>query len=826
MAEVDEKEIATDRDTDLPIPDILPVLPLKDVVVFPYIILPLSVSREKSINAVDAALAEQRIIMLVAQKDGQNDTPRPDELFSVGTVAAIMRMLKLPDGRIRLLVQGLTRARIDSVLAEDPYIKAKITRLEEPHTPDELPPEHEALLRSVKQNLEKSVSLGKNISPEVMVIAGNLDDPARLADLAASNLDLKLEDAQNVLESTNPIERLRLVNDSLAKEITVLTMQQEISSQARGEMDKSQREYYLRQQLRAIQQELGEGEEISEELDAYRKIIADKKIPQEAASEIEKQIKRLERSHPDSAETAIIRTYLDWMTGLPWSVLSEDSKDIERARKILDEDHYDIEKVKERILEFLAVHALKQSLKGPILCFVGPPGVGKTSLGRSIARALDRKFVRLSLGGVRDEAEIRGHRRTYVGAMPGRIIQGIHQAATSNPVFMMDEIDKIGADYRGDPSAALLEVFDPEQNFSFRDHYLSVPYDLSKVLFIATANVLDPIQPAFLDRMEVIRLSGYTLEEKKAIARRHLIPKQMEENGVTEANIEFVDSGIDKVIDAYTREAGLRNLEREIGAICRKVAVTVAKGKARRYRISGVAVEKMLGPVKHFRDEQLKEDQVGVSTGLAWTSVGGDILFVEALAVRGKGGLRLTGQLGEVMKESAQAAMSYARAHGAELLIPPDYFENHDVHVHVPEGAIPKDGPSAGITIATAMISAFTQRKIRRDVAMTGEITLRGEVLPIGGVKEKVLAARAAKITTIVLPKMNRRDVSQISPRILHGLTFRYVENMEEVLAIGLLPVDPAGPKPAEKPGEPPAPGREIPVTAPRSRRAPPAPRV
>ncbi len=826
MAELEEKEVAgPERETDLPIPDILAVLPLKDVVVFPYIILPLSVSREKSINAVDAALAEQRIIMLVAQRDGQNDTPRPEDLYPVGTVAAIMRMLKLPDGRIRLLVQGLSRARIDSVLAEEPYIKAKITRLEEAATAEELPPEHEALLRSVKQNLEKSVSLGKNISPEVMVIAGNLDDPARLADLAASNLDLKLEDAQKILESTDPIERLRIVNESLAKEITVLTMQQEISTQARGEMDKSQREYYLRQQLRAIQQELGEGEEISEELEGYRRVITEKKIPQEASTEIEKQIKRLERSHPDSAETAIIRTYLDWMTGLPWSVVSEDSKDIDRARRILDEDHYDIERVKERILEFLAVHALKQSLKGPILCFVGPPGVGKTSLGRSIARALDRKFVRLSLGGVRDEAEIRGHRRTYVGAMPGRIIQGIHQAATSNPVFMLDEIDKIGADYRGDPSAALLEVLDPEQNNSFRDHYLTVPYDLSKVLFIATANVLDPIQPAFLDRMEVIRLSGYTLEEKRAIARRHLIPKQMEENGITETNVEFTDSGIVKVIEAYTREAGLRNLEREIGALCRKVAVSVAKGKERRYRISGSSVEKMLGPVKHFRDELLKKDEVGVATGLAWTSVGGDILFVEALAIRGKGGLRLTGQLGDVMKESAQAAMSYARAHAADLQIPSDFFESRDVHVHVPEGAIPKDGPSAGITIATAMISAFTQRRVRRDVAMTGEITLRGEVLPIGGVKEKVLAARAAKITTVVLPRLNRRDVAQISARILHGTTFRYVDSMDEVLAIALLPADAGTAAEPTAEGKPAATAREIPV-APARRRVPPTPRA
>jgi len=821
MAETEEKEIVTERDSELAIPDILPVLPLKDVVVFPFIILPLSVSREKSISAVDAALAEQRIIMLVAQKDAQNETPRSEDLYGVGTVAAIMRMLKLPDGRIRLLVQGLSRARIDSYLAEEPHLKAKITQLEEPATLEELPPEHEALLRSVKQNLEKSVSLGKNISPEVMVIAANLDDPARLADLSASNLDLKLEDAQKILESTNPIERLRLVNESLTKEITVLTMQQEISSQARGEMDKSQREYYLRQQLRAIQQELGEGEEISEELAHYRKLIGEKRIPQESAGEIEKQIKRLERSHPDSAETAIIRTYLDWMTGLPWGMLSDDSEDIARARQILDEDHYDIEKVKERILEYLAVHALKKSLKGPILCFVGPPGVGKTSLGRSVARALDRKFVRMSLGGVRDEAEIRGHRRTYVGAMPGRIIQGIHQAGTSNPVFMLDEIDKIGADYRGDPSSALLEVLDPEQNFSFRDHYLNIPYDLSRVLFIATANILDPIQPAFLDRMEVIRLSGYTLEEKKAIARRHLVPKQLEENGITEANVEFSEAGLSKIIEGYTREAGLRNLEREIGSICRKVAVSVAKGKTRRYRITGASVEKMLGPVKHFADELLKKDQVGVATGLAWTSVGGDVLFVEALAVRGKGNLRLTGQLGEIMKESAQAAMSYARAHAAELGIPEDFFETHDVHVHVPEGSIPKDGPSAGITMAAAMISAFTHRLARRDVAMTGEITLRGEVLPVGGVKEKVLAARQAKITTLILPKLNRRDVTQISSRILHGIRFEYVDNVDEVLQIALLP-EASQSREERSGGQAAAPAREIPVASNRGKAAEP----
>src|SRR5713101_1761374 len=579
MAEVEEKEIVTERDQELPIPDILPVLPLKDVVVFPFIILPLSVSREKSILAVDAALAEQRIIMLIAQKDASNETPHPDDLYTVGTVVAIMRMLKLPDGRIRLLVQGLTRARVDSFLAEEPYLKAKITRLEEKEIPKELPPEHEALLRSVKQNLEKSVSLGKNISPEVMVIAANLDDPARLADLSASNLDLKLEEAQKILESVDPIDRLRHVNESLAKEITVLTMQQEISTQARGEMDRSQREYYLRQQLRAIQQELGEGEEINEELAHYRQLITERKIPGEAATEIEKQIKRLERSHPDSAETAIIRTYLDWMTGLPWGVLSSDSEDIDRARQILDEDHYDIEKVKERILEFLAVHALKKTLKGPILCFVGPPGVGKTSLGRSIARALDRKFVRLSLGGMHDEAEIRGHRRTYIGALPGQIIQHLKSVEVKDPVFMLDEIDKLGRDFRGDPASALLETLDPEQNNTFRDNYLDQPFDLSKVLFICTANQLDTIPGPLVDRMEIIELTGYTEEEKVNIAIRHLISKQTEEHGIKSPDqIEFTRELLAHCIRYYTREAGVRSLERELATVCRKRARKIAEG--------------------------------------------------------------------------------------------------------------------------------------------------------------------------------------------------------------------------------------------------------
>jgi ATP-dependent Lon protease len=790
------------KEEAIKIPDVLPVLPLKDLVIFPFIIVPLSVSREKSINAVDQALAENRVIMLTAQKDFQNEDPGEEDLYRVGTVAIIMRMLKLPDGRIRILVQGLSRARVDYFIQTAPFFKAKITRIEEPVAKDR-GLEVEALIRAVKQNLDRAVSLGKNISPEVMVIAANLDDPARLTDLAASNLDLKLEEAQGILETIDPLERLKKVNDLLTREINLLTMQQEISSAAQGEMNKSQREYFLRQQMKAIQSELGEGEDVAEEVENYRKKIEEKMIPPESREEIEKQIKRLERSHPDSAETSIIRTYLDWMTGLPWGVMSADNHDLTRARGVLDEDHYDLEKIKERILEYLAVRKLRGTkMKGPILCFVGPPGVGKTSLGRSIARALDRKFVRISLGGVRDEAEIRGHRRTYVGALPGRIIQGINQAQTGNPVFMLDEVDKIGADYRGDPSSALLEVLDPEQNFSFRDHYLGVAYDLSNVMFIVTANVLDTIQPAFLDRMEVIRLSGYTDEEKLMIAKQHIIPKQMEENGISDVPVVWTDSGITKVIAGYTKEAGLRNMEREIGTICRKIAVTVAEGKPQeQYRITETNVDKYLGPMKHFAEELLERDQVGVATGLAWTAVGGDILFIEVTAVRGKGKLSLTGQLGDVMKESAQAALTYARAHADENGIPPDYFDTHDIHIHVPAGAIPKDGPSAGITITSAIISVLTGRPVKRNVAMTGEVTLRGDVLPIGGVKEKVLAARAAKINTVILPKLNERDLVDVPEPIKRDMQFYFVEHVEDVLTIALLPASAAEQKTTERQG-------------------------
>ncbi len=597
---------------------------------------------------------------------------------------------------------------------------------------------------------------------------------------------MKTEDAQRVLETLPATDRIRLVHELLQREIALLEMQNEISSQVRGEMDRSQREYFLRQQLKAIQQELGEADDLDHDIEEYRSRLEHLEVPDEARDEITKQLRRLSSMHSDSAEATVIRTWLDWMTTLPWARLSEDNLDIARARGTLNEDHYDLETVKDRILEFLAVRQLKPEGKGPILCFVGPPGVGKTSLGRSIARALDRKFVRLSLGGVRDEAEVRGHRRTYVGALPGRIVQGIHQAGTSNPVFMLDEIDKVGADVRGDPSSALLEVLDPEQNNTFQDHYLGVVYDLSRVLFIATANVTETIQPPFLDRMEVIRLSGYTEEEKLEIARRHLIPKQLEENGVADRGLSFTTPALRLLVDGYTREAGLRNLERQIASVCRKVAVQVAEGKAPLQRVTPTSVERLLGPRTFLPEDRLREEKVGVATGLAWTPYGGDLLHVEALAIRGKDSFRLTGSLGDVMKESAQAAVSYARAHAEELGIPEEWFDKHTLHVHVPAGAIPKDGPSAGVTLLTAIVSAATNRPVRHDLALSGEITLRGEVLPVGGVKEKVLAALRAGVEEIVLPKSNQRDLHELPANARRKASIHFVERVDEVLRLAL----------------------------------------
>jgi ATP-dependent Lon protease len=781
---------ARTTDEQVQIPAELAVLPLRDMVLYPFIIAPLSVAREMSIQAVDHALAEHRMILLVAQKDKDEEEPGEADLFRVGTVAVIMRMLKLPDERIRVLVQGVCRARVAAFTAARPFLRARVERLSDhPYDPSSV--EKEALMRSVKRSVERAAALGKSLPSEVQVIAGNLEDPGRLADLTASNLELKVSEAQETLELLDPVARLRRVHDFLKREMDLLSMQREIDSMAKDEMDRSQREYYLRHQMKAILSELGEGNELAEDLEQYREKADAARMPEHARTELDRQLKRLERLHPDSGETATLRNYLDWLTGLPWGQVTRDNLDIAKAAAILDEDHFGLEPVKERILEYLSVRKLNRRSKGPILCFVGPPGVGKTSLGRSIARALGRKFVRLSLGGVKDEAEIRGHRRTYVGAMPGRIVQGIHQAGSSNPVFMLDEVDKIGADFRGDPSAALLEVLDPEQNNQFRDHYLGIPYDLSEVMFITTANLLDPIQPAFRDRMEVIRIAGYTEEEKLAIAHRHLVPRQIRENGLKPGNVAFVEPALRELIRRYTREAGLRNLERSIASVCRKVARQVAEGKKARARIVASSLPALLGPAPAAPEEALREDQVGVATGLAWTESGGDVLFVEASAMKGKGTLILTGHLGEVMKESAHAALSYARGRARDLGIAEGFFEDRDVHVHVPEGAIPKDGPSAGVTMAAAMLSAFTDRPVRRDVAMTGEITLRGNVLPVGGVKEKVLAARRSGIRTVILPEANRRNLDDIPKSLRRDMQFVFVGDIREVFARALAEPEP-----------------------------------
>jgi ATP-dependent Lon protease len=771
---------AADSELALQIPNELPLLPLRDIVIYPFMIVPLFVSREKSIRAVDKALGEDRMILLTCQKDLDKEEPQQDDLYKVGTVAVIMRMLKLPDGRIRILVQGVSRAQVETVSSDGECLQARLQVMPEQGAP-ERSLEVEALMRNVRASMEKAANLGKNISPEVMAIIANLDDAGRLADLSASNLELKVEDAQSVLEVADTTARLRRVNDLLNKEIEVLTVQQEINTAARADIDRSQREFYLRQQMKAIQTELGEGNELAEEVQQFREKIETAKMPKPAEDEALRQLKKLERMHPDAAETATLRNWMEIMTDLPWSKASKDNLDLHKAEKILNEDHFGLEKVKERIIEALAVRKLKEKPKGPILCLVGPPGVGKTSLGRSIARALGRKFTRLSLGGVHDEAEIRGHRRTYVGAMPGRIIQAIQQAGTNNPLIMLDEIDKVGADFRGDPSSALLEVLDPEQNYSFRDNYLGVAFDLSNVIFMTTANILDTVQSALRDRMEVIRLAGYTEEEKLEIARRHLLPKQMDENGITARNLNISRSALLAVIQRYTQEAGLRQLEREIASICRKVARRLGEGDQNVVKVSANILHEFLGAPKIIPEEVLKKDQIGVATGLAWTAVGGDVLFVEALRMKGKGTLVLTGQLGEVMRESAQAAYSYAKSRAKELQIDPEDFNTYDLHIHIPEGAIPKDGPSAGITLATALVSALSQRPVRKDVAMTGEITLRGNVLPVGGIKEKMLAARRARVTKIILPALNRRDLDEVPKEPFKDIQFVFVENMRQV---------------------------------------------
>lgn len=780
MAELEQKD-----EKEIEIPDTLPVLPIRDIVVFPYMILPLFVGREMSIRSIDHALNSNRMIMLLTQKDLNIENPTTDDLFTVGTVGIIMRMLKLPDGRVKILIQGLTKARVLSFTQTEPMFMAAIERIPDQKI-EEISIEIEALIRTVKEQLDKAVSLGKAILPDIMVVVENLSDPGRLADLVASNLGLKTEQAQEILEIDDPVTRLKKISDILSREIELLLVQQKIQTEARGEIDRTQREYFLREQLKAIQKELGEIDERAEEIKEFRKKIEEAKMPEKVMKEAEKQLRRLEKMHPDSAEAATVRTYLEWMVELPWSKTTKDNLDIRAAEKVLNKDHYDLEKVKERILEYLSVRKLKEKMKGPILCFIGPPGVGKTSLGKSIARALGREFVRMSLGGVRDEAEIRGHRRTYVGALPGRIIQGIRQAGTNNPVFMLDEIDKIGMDFRGDPSSALLEVLDPEQNNAFVDHYLGVPFDLSNVMFITTGNLADTIPGPLRDRMEVIYLSGYTTEEKLGIAKNYLLPKQLEEHGLTKRNLRVTDTALQLLISQYTREAGVRNLEREIANLCRKVAKRIAEGAPKKFLITTKNLHRYLGVPKYLPEEEMEKDEVGVATGLAWTETGGDIIYVEATTMKGKGSLTLTGQLGDVMKESAQAALSYIRSRAKKLGIKEDIFSRTDIHIHVPAGAIPKDGPSAGITMATAIASALTGIPVNKNVAMTGEVTLRGRVLPIGGLKEKSLAAKRMGIKKVIIPKRNKKDIEDIPKYVRKDIDFIFVDTMDDVLRVTL----------------------------------------
>ena len=776
MANIDTKE-----EREVEIPTSLPILPVRDIVIFPYMILPLFVGREVSIKAIEHALASNKMVLLITQKDVNVETPVTDDLYTMGTAGTILRTLKLPDGRLKILVQGLAKAKILKFTQTDPFYIGEIEKVVDEKLP-ELTIEIEALMRSIKEQMDKSVSLGKSLLPDVMVLIENIDDPGKLADLVASNLSLKAEQAQEILEITDPGVRLKKISEILNREVELLTVQQKIQSDAKGEIDKTQREYFLREQLKAIQKELGEIDERTEESHELKKKIEDAKMPEKVEKEAMKQLKRLEKMHPDSAESGTIRTYIDWLNELPWSKSTKDNINLKAAKKVLDEDHYDLERVKERILEYLGVRKLKEKMKGPILCFVGPPGVGKTSLGKSIARALGREFFRMSLGGMRDEAEIRGHRRTYVGAMPGRIIQGIKTAGKNNPVFMLDEVDKMGMDFRGDPASALLEVLDPEQNFAFADHYLGVPFDLSKVMFITTANLIDPIPSPLRDRMETIYLSGYTAEEKLGIARKFLIPKQLNEHGITGKILKINDSAILQIISHYTREAGVRNLEREIANLCRKVARKIAEGKDKTYRILAGNLSKYLGVPKFLPEEEIEKDEIGVATGLAWTEAGGDIIYIEATIMKGKGHLTLTGHLGDVMKESAHAALSYIRSKAKTLGINNDIFSKNDIHIHVPAGATPKDGPSAGITMATALASAFTSKPVKKSIAMTGEVTLRGRVLPIGGLKEKALAAKRMGINKIIIPKRNKKDIEDIPKYIKKDMEFIFAETMDDVL--------------------------------------------
>ena len=761
------------------------LLPLRGVLVFPYMIIHLDVGREKSINALEQVMMQDRMIMLATQKDAQNDKPQPGDIYESGTVAEIKQLLKLPGGTMRVLVEGLHRAKVTRFVREEPYFEVEVQEFKDVMI--RKTPELAAQSRMLAHQFEQWGKLSKKVPPETIASVMLVEDPDRLTDMILGHMPLKLEDKQELLAAVDIRQRLDLLTEIISREMEILEIEKKISGRVRKQMEKTQKEYFLREQMKAIQQELGEKDDRASEVEEYRQKMRDQDLPKDVAEKVAKEIERLEKMSPMSAESGVIRTYLDWLLGLPWSALTTDRLDIDIAEKIMEEDHYGLEKVKERILENLSVRKLTETMKGPILCLVGPPGVGKTSLARSIARSMERKFVRVSLGGVRDEAEIRGHRRTYVGALPGRIIQGMKTVGSKNPVFLLDEIDKMSSDFRGDPGAALLEVLDPEQNNTFSDHYIELPFDLSRVLWVVTANAVHNIPRPLLDRMEMISISGYTQEEKIQIAKKFLIPKQQKDHGLSGRHIAFPEDGIEKLIRNYTREAGVRNLERGIATLCRKVARQIVQKKKKSVRMTPNNVETFLGPIKYHWNEAERNSQIGVATGLAWTEAGGDVLPVEVTTMKGKGSLTLTGQLGDVMKESAQAGLSYIRSRATDLGLDGEFYEKLDIHVHLPEGAIPKDGPSAGITMVTAMISALTGIKVRNDLAMSGEITLRGRVLPVGGIKEKVLAAHRAGIKTLLLSKENKRDYVEIPENVRNNLEFIWVEHMDEVLATALL---------------------------------------
>lgn len=763
-----------------------PILPLRGILVFPYMVIHLDVGRERSMAAIEEAMLKDRQILLLSQKEMEIDTPTAEDLYTIGTIADIKQLLRLPGGTLRVLVEGICRGKVLEFLAEEPFFKARVAKLQ---VPEKVTPEVETATRSLIHQFEEYARLSKRISPETIGTVLAVKEPGRLADLIASHLNLKVEDKQAVLNALDISERLEKLTELIMREIEILELERRIGLRVRKQMEKAQKEYYLREQIKAIQKELGDKDEKQAEIDEYREKVEKAKLTKEAKEKALKEIDRLEKMPPASAEGTVVRTYLDWILALPWNKTSRDKTDLHRAERILNEDHYGLIKVKERILEFLSIRKLTANMKSPILCFVGPPGVGKTSLAKSIARALDRKFVRMSLGGVRDEAEIRGHRRTYIGALPGRVIQGIRKAGTKNPVFLFDEIDKLSSDFRGDPASALLEVLDPEQNHAYSDHYLEIPFDLSKVLFIMTANTTDTIPRPLLDRMEVITLSGYTEDEKVHIAMGHLLPKQLKAHGLKEDIVKIEKESILKLVRGYTRESGVRNLEREIANLLRKVAVRVVKNEWVPKVIKPEDVEELLGAPRYYYQTARLNPEIGAASGLAYTEVGGEVLTIEVTPLSGKGRLTLTGKLGDVMKESAHAGWTFVRSHAAELGIREDFYDNVDLHIHVPEGAVPKDGPSAGITMATAMASALAKRAVRQDVAMTGEITLRGNVLPIGGVKEKVLAAHRAGIKTVILPEKNRKDLEEIPEDVKKELEFKFVERMEEVLNIALLPL-------------------------------------